>query len=819
MSFARQVMLVAEAGADATALAGALSAQDKVNLARAATLEDALRLARTTPGLELVVVNAGPTLSASAPWLGSLHDLHEGLIVLVATALGDSAARDAWVHAGADGFVVLPGYLGLAAAVAVASRAQADAHGERPATARLRRAIETLVRLAKSKNFRGIDLVSALHDITEATVVGMKASRVGVWLANPGRTHLRLIDLYDAGNQTHSGGTEVGFAEHPSYFAALANDRLLPVADVEDDERVSELLTDYFRPNRIVSTFDVAVRLRGELVGALCVERQAQEGALRAPWTAEETMLAGALADLVSLALESFERQKAESALYESERRFRDLFLFSSDNIVLNRVGEDGSIVCEDINPATVKTTGVPREDAIGHSVTEVLHPETASRLMARYRQCIEARAAITYEQELKVPSGTRYYSTAIVPLFDEQGRVYRLASMARDITSVKEADKLQRELEARVAEAQKNDALARLAGHIAHDVNNLLALIVAHASSVSEAPPEVAEVLDAILAATTRGRELTQQILTFGRQRPMERQPVELGPLVSETLSLLAPVTARLTVRHSGGAGPTTVRGDRVQLQQVLTNLVTNAAQSMPQGGTLSVGVDAVELGPELAQGKPPLTPGPFVHLTVGDTGVGMDEATRRRVFEPFFTTRGEGTGLGLAVVQSVVSSHHGAVFVDSAPGQGTRFEVYLPALRAEDSGPSRGDGQRLLLVDDHPSMAFASGRLLETMGFQATVFDDPVLALEAFQKAPDAFDGMLTDLTMPKLSGEELIRAVKTLRPSLPVVVMSGRADAVSEADLGRLGASAVLPKPWRIEEAMATLVRVLRGQGPKR
>jgi PAS domain S-box-containing protein len=817
VSDARQVLLVAKADAEAAPLVLALSAQSPAELVRASSLEGALKLDPPPKNLELAVVD-GAAFPPQAPWVSALRAQHDGLIVLVAARLDDRKSREGWVYAGVDGFVVLPTYEGLAAAVAVASRAQADARGERPATVRLRRSTETLVRLAKSKNFRGTDLAAALIDITEAAVVGLGASRVGVWRMNPGRTRLRLVDLYDATTKAHSGGAELGIGEHPTYFQALEKDRLMPVSDVSADPRVTELLDDYFRPNRIVSTVDVAVRLRGELVGALCAERQG-DGTLLTPWTPEETMLAGALADLVSLALESSERQRAESALYESERRFRDLFLFSSDNIVLNRVAEDGTITCEDINPATVKTTGVSREEAIGKNVAEVLAPEAASKLMARYRQCIEARAPISYEQDLALPSGTRYYSTAIVPLFDEEGRVYRLASMARDITSVKEADKLQRELEARVAEAQKNDALARLAGHIAHDVNNLLALIVAHASSVSDASPPVAEALEAILAATTKGRELTQQILTFGRRRPMERQPVELGPLVAETLALLAPMTARLTVRHSTGTGATTVRGDRVQLQQVLTNLVTNACQSMPEGGTLTVAVEALEVSEVLAAQRPPVAPGPCVRVTVGDTGVGMDETTRQRVFEPFFTTRGEGTGLGLAVVQSVIASHQGAVYVDSAPGQGTRFEIYLPSLRADDAKPSRGQGQRILLIDDHPSMAFASGRLLETMGFQASVFDDPEKALEAFKKAPDAYDAVLTDLTMPKLSGEELTKAVKAVRPSLPVVLMSGRADGVGEKDLERLGVSAVLQKPWRLEEAVTTLHRVLRGKPPQR
>ncbi len=335
----------------------------------------------------------------------------------------------------------------------------------------------------------------------------------------------------------------------------------------------------------------------------------------------------------------------------------------------------------------------------------------------------------------------------------------------------------------------------------------------MAHASRLDEAGAgKAAEVSRAILQATARGRELTQQVLTFGRRRPPERNPLDLARVVSETLSLLAPMAVGVTLKQSIAATGTRVQGDAGQLHQVLTNLVTNALHSMPQGGTLTVTLEPRGIDLETARRRPPLTAGRWVALSVADTGVGMDEATTRRIFEPFFTTRGEGqgTGLGLAVVQAIVTSHGGATFVDSAPDRGTRFEVYFPALEPDAQRP--GVGQHLMLVDDHPGMARVSAKLLETLGYRTSVFDDPREALAAFAKAPQTIDAVLTDLSMPQMSGEEFTRALHGLRATLPVIASSGRAMELSNEDLTRLGFAAMLVKPWRIEEAVATLQRVL-------
>ncbi len=623
-------------------------------------------------------------LDAGFPGPAAVRAVVGEVPLLVLAGIEDEAAVARWLAEGADGWLFLPGLLGVAAVLVRVE--QERAHARERALLEARRAAVTteLLRLARSPSFRGSDLAAALREVDEAAVRGIGVSRCGVWLLDEARTTIRQEDVYFADEGRHGAGATLSVSAHRDYFDALHAQRLLPVADVNADPRTRKLVPDYFGPEGIGATIDVAVRLRGELVGALCIEHL---GTART-WRPEEEAFAGALADLVSLALEATERHRAEAALAQSELQ-----------------------------------------------------------------------------------------------------------------------------LERQVAESQKAEALARLASHIAHDVNNLLTVIVAHAQRLEALPGRPAEVAQAILQATLRGRELTQQVLTFGRRRTPERVPLDLAGTVREVLTLLGPTAGEVLLRPSLSPVAPPVLGDAGQLHQVLVNLCTNALQAM-QGrrGAVTVSLDAVDVGPAEVAREPRLSLGRWVRLAVRDEGVGMDEATRRRIFEPFFSARDgtTGTGLGLAVVQTIVQAHGGVVLVESTPGRGTLFSVYLRPARAQEERP--GEGRHLLLVDDHPGMARVSAKLLETLGYRTTVFDDPRQALATFTEAPERFDAVITDLSMPQMSGEDFTRALRVLRPTVPIIVSSGLAMELDEETRRRLGFDAVLVKPWRLEEAVSALQRVL-------
>ena len=777
-----------------------------------------VRITRTTDALvqgalqaeprAWVVVDPRSTAKTPAAWRALLDEHQRGkpLVVLTDASVAHQKELVEWLTAGADDWLQRPSF---SAADAVFTRLAHQARlraQQRAREMRLQEATAGLVHLARSRRFRGDDVTRALREITEVGTSSVGVDRCGVWLYSELQTHLKLIDVYDAQSAAHSDGYELSLAEHPRYFASLSAHQVLAVNDTGTDERTFDFAQTYFARERIASTLDAGVRLRGELVGAICLEHRSPHR-----WTQDEIVFARALADVVSLALEGAERNRAEAALAQSELRFRDLFAYSSDTILLYRVSLDGEVFCEDINPAGQVNTGLRRDDIIGRRVEEVLDPVSASKLKSRHEQAIRARVPLTYEHEVTLPTGVRHLNTSIVPLLDEQGRVNRIASIVRDVTQQREAEALHHRLEAQLAEVQKNEALGRLASHIAHDVNNLLTVITAHASRI-EGTGRTAEAARSILQATSRGRDLTQQILTFGRRRPAERKPLELASLVRETLKLLEATAPGVTLREDIAPKAMRVLADASGLLQVLTNLCTNALNAMPGKGTLTVGLDLCDIDHAFAAKHAPLQAGQWVKLTVADTGHGMNEATQRRIFEPFFSTRpeGRGTGLGLAVVHSIVAAHDGVILVESELDAGTTFSVYLKPYGNELSRP--GAGQHLMLVDDHPGMARVSAKLLETLGYRTTVFDDPREALVAFKANPPGFDAVLTDLSMPQMSGEEFTRSLRAVRPALPVIVSSGMASQLDAGELKELGIAGVLLKPWRLEEAVATLQRVL-------
>ncbi len=807
------VLFIGASDDDAAAVLEALTASGRSVREVRANDESAKQAMQSEPKAFVLIDLRGTTRGPKA-WRELLDEQQPGKPLVVLTDDAHQTELVDWLRHGTDDWLQRP-FFPAAHAVLTRLEHQATQRAlQREREMRLQEATVGLVHLARSPRFHGDDLPAALREITEVATSSLDVARCGVWLCNEAKTQLQLVDLYDTETKAHSEGHELSLTLHPHYFAALAAHQVLAVAEATAEENTFDFAQAYFKEQRIASTLDAGLRLRGELVGVICIEHR---GAPRR-WAQDEIVFARALAEVVSHSLEGAERNRAERALAQSERRFRDLFTYSSDAIVLYRVSLDGHVFCEDVNPAAELQTGLKRNDIVGLQPSDVLDPISAAKLNARYAEVIRAKVPISYEHDLIFPTGVRFMNTCAVPLLDDQGRVNRIASIVRDMTAQRQAEALQHRLEAQVAEVQKNEALGRLASHIAHDVNNLLTVITAHASRI-EGSGRTAEAARSILQATSRGRELTQQILTFGRRRPPERKPLDLAELVRETLKLLEPTAPGVALREDIAPKPTRVLGDASQLHQVLTNLCTNALNAMHAQGTLTVSLGLFEVDQLFAAKHPPLQAGSWVRLAVKDTGVGMDEATTRRIFEPFFSTRpeGRGTGLGLAVVNSIVVAHDGAILVESKPQQGSTFSVFLKAYDDDLARP--GAGQHLMLVDDHPGMARVSAKLLETLGYRTTVFDDPREALSAFTATPSGFDAVLTDLSMPQMSGEEFTRSLRALRPTLPVIVSSGMASQLDAEELKSLGVAGVLLKPWRLEEAVATLQRVLPSLPPRR
>lgn len=385
-------------------------------------------------------------------------------------------------------------------------------------------------------------------------------------------------------------------------------------------------------------------------------------------------------------------------------------------------------------------------------------------------------------------------------------------------------------QLEKQLRTAQKMEAIATLAGGIAHDFNNILASIITNTELTLEDVDEhctLHEHLKIVLKAGLRGKELVKQILSISHQADQERQPVQVEKVVSECLLLLRaslPATIEIHKFIEPDLGP--VPADPSQLHQVILNLCTNAADAMQeQGGILEVGLADLQLTVEEARAHPALHPGSYLKMTIKDTGSGMERAVMERIFDPFYTTKGrsKGTGLGLSVVHGIVKSHGGALTVESEPGKGTVFEVFLPRifcveqpLTTEADQSILGGKERILLVDDEEDLVFAGKKMLERLGYTVTAGTDSREMLKLFLAQPQSFDLVITDQTMPHFTGEMLAREMLGVRPELPIILCSGMGASfnrgVSLERAKAIGIRELVTKPFERDEMARTIRRLL-------
>ena len=419
------------------------------------------------------------------------------------------------------------------------------------------------------------------------------------------------------------------------------------------------------------------------------------------------------------------------------------------------------------------------------------------------------------------------------------------LLSVASDITERKLAEAVRATLEAQLRESQKMEAIGTLAGGIARDFNNAVATILGNvelARADMSANPFALESLEEIRKAGSRARDLVQEILAFSRRQPTARKMTPLASVVDDSARLLrATLPARLTLEVQCDADVPAALADAIQIKQVLINLATNAMQAMRDGpGRIGIRLDTVMLDSALAAAHPALgamharRPGLTVRLAVSDDGPGMDAATLGRIFEPFFTTRqgDQATGLGLSVVHGIVQAHQGAIEVDSAPGKGTTFTLYLPtaevragaaetaaaASPATTSAPGLAGGQRIAYIDDDESLVFLVQRLLERRGFRVSGYTNQREALAVIGAEPDRFDLVVSDYNMPGMSGLDVARAVRAIRADLPVAIASGFIDEALRAEAGAAGVRELIFKADAAEDVCEAFARLAQAVGAK-
>lgn len=560
--------------------------------------------------------------------------------------------------------------------------------------------------------------------------------------------------------------------------------------------------SEYARTDPNVRSFGLqtymgkAVRFFDTYIGALCVVYKEDY----TPTEADKELM-GIVAAAIGV---EDERRRIDTALRESEEKYRTMM----------EAMDDATYICssdlkvEYMNPAMIKRLG---RDATGEPCYQAMHGLNAQCDWCIHSQVMGGEYVIT---EVSSPLDSRTFHISNSPIRNPDGSTSKL-TVFRDVTEFKEMETL-------LQQAQRMEAIGTLAGGIAHDFNNILFPLVGFSEMLREDLPADSHMqayVEEILQAAMRSKELVKQILTFSRQGEQEARPIKLQPILKEVLKLLRS-SIPSTIKFKQAIDPEcgVVIADATQIHQVIMNLATNAFHAMEKdGGELNVVLKAIRL--EAGQkDMPALIPGNYARLTVTDTGIGIPPEIMEKVCNPYFTTKetGKGTGLGLSVVQGIVKTCNGEMRIISEPGQGTEVQVYLPLLdRKIDDAPVERDApvpagtESILLVDDEEAIVRMVQQVLVRLGYKVAVRTGSVEALEAFRANPDRFELVITDLTMPNMTGIQLAQELKKIRPDLPVILCTGFSDQINAEQSEAMGLQGFVMKPV-IKTEIATKIR---------
>ncbi|MBI9091651.1 MAG: PAS domain S-box protein [Desulfobacterium sp.] len=507
------------------------------------------------------------------------------------------------------------------------------------------------------------------------------------------------------------------------------------------------------------------------------------------------------------------ERLKTEKALKESEKRYRMLFEKAGDAIFIIQDG-----VVKFANPGTLEIMEYAMEELKAIPLTQLIHPEDRDKFFNLYNKIVQKKEIPKYYFFRAVSKkGRELWLQNSAIRITWEGKPATL-NITRDISRIKK-------LEAQLIQSQKMDAIGTLAGGIAHDFNNILSAIMGYTQmSLMDAADnsQISRKLERVLQASHRAKELVHQILTFSHQKEEKKESVKIRLIVKEALKLLrasipSTIEFNLDIQKDTGV----ILADPIQIHQVLMNLCANAAHAMVEkGGSLGIRLLNLDIDREGAKQFSDLNPGPYVLLTVTDTGHGMDENTVEKIFNPYFTTKelGEGTGLGLSVVHGIIRGLGGCITVSSEKGKGTSFQLYIPRIEKDsvqeiftEKIPLTGT-ETILIVDDEAYVLDMLMEMLATLGYRVKAKLSSIEALNAFQANPESFDLVLTDQTMPMMTGEKLAEKILAIRPDTPVILSTGFSEVINAEKARTMGIRAFIKKPVLISELAETIRKIL-------
>ena len=517
-------------------------------------------------------------------------------------------------------------------------------------------------------------------------------------------------------------------------------------------------------------------------------------------------------------------RKQAEKDLKESEEKYKQLVNHAPAGIY--EIDFSSGKLCS-VNDVMCEYTGYSRNELLNMSALDLLTEESQVKLLDRLDRIFKGeQIAGSVEYKCKTKEGREYWALINGRYFyDKNGTAQRAMVVAHDITELKQAEREKERLEKQLQQAQKMEAIGTLAGGIAHDFNNILSIIIGYTELIlmnGNVDEEVRQNLKEVFNASKHARDMVKQILAFSRQSKNERKPIQMTHIVKEAIKLLrASLPTTISIEQHIEKNIGIIEADPTQIQQVMMNLCTNAAHAInEEDGVLKIDLGNIELDQTASDKIPDLKPGSYLKLSVSDTGHGIHPNAQKKIFNPYFTTKekGEGTGLGLAVVQGIIKSHNGAITLESEVGKGATFHVYLPTIQrevseAEIESTSLPMGQeRILLVDDEQPLVEIGKQMLERLGYTVSARTSSVEALELFKAQPNRFDLVITDIVMPNMTGDKLAENLMGIRADIPIILCTGYSEKFTRSPAADMGIQSFLMKPLVMQDLANTVRQAL-------